>query len=147
MAVKNQEVMDMMRQSNKSKKDVAADIETTPAFEQDETTAPMASPMSTPEPKAGEQEKARLNIMLALDMLQQSIGMFPEKSKEAKTLEEVVRSITMSFGEREADTRQLIPAEILQMIQTLPQAGGASPAQREMAMAPAAGTTAPPLPM
>jgi len=147
MAVKNEEVMNMLKQGGKSKKDSATDIQTTPTFEQNETTAPMASPMSTPEPKAGEQEKARLNIMLALDMLQQSIGMFPEKSKEAKTLEDVVRSITMSFGEREADTRQLIPAEILQMIQTLPQAGGASPAQREMAMAPAAGTTAPPLPM
>ena len=146
MAVKNEEVMDMLKQG-KPKNGAPADAETTPTFEQNETTAPMASPMSTPEPKAGEQEKARLNIMLALDMLQQSMGMFPEKSKEAKTLEDVVRSITMSFGERESDTRQLIPAEILQMIQTLPQAGGASPAQREMAMAPAAGTTAPPLPM
>jgi len=40
-----------------------------------------------------------------------------------------------------------MPAEILQMIQTLPQAGGASPEQRSIAQAPVPGMQQPPLPM
>lgn len=120
---------------------------TPPAFEQEETTAPMASPMSTPEPKRGEEESARLNVMMALDMLQQAIGAFPMDSAETKTIEKVIAEITRRFGEREADTRRLMPSEIIQMIQSLPQAGGATPGQREAMSAPIAGTTAPPLPM
>jgi hypothetical protein len=103
--------------------------------------------MSTPEPAKGEEEKARLNIMMALDMLQSAMGVFQADSKEAKTVEKLVADITRTFGERESETRQLIPSEILQMIQTLPQAGGATPGQRTAAMAPVEGATAPPLPI
>jgi hypothetical protein len=84
---------------------------------------------------------------MALDMLQSAVGAFDAKSEENKTIEKVVAEITRRFGERESDTRQLIPAEILQMIQTLPQAGGATPGQRTAAMAPVEGATSPPLPI
>jgi hypothetical protein len=145
MAVNPQEMMDMLKQGQGATP--SAEAPTPPAFEQEETTAPMASPMSTPEEKKGEQEKARLNIMMALDMLQQSMGAFDPNTPEGKTIEKVVAEITRRFGERESETRQLIPAEILQMIQTLPQAGGATPGQRSAMMAPVAGSSAPPLPM
>jgi hypothetical protein len=85
--------------------------------------------------------------MMALDMLQSAIGAFAPDSEENQTIQKVVADITRRFGEREGDTRQLIPAEILQMIQTLPQAGGATPGQRTAAMAPVEGATAPPLPI
>jgi hypothetical protein len=42
--------------------------------------------MSTPEEKKGEQEKARLNIMMALDMLQSAIGAFAPDSEENSTI-------------------------------------------------------------
>jgi len=143
MAVKTQDMMDLI----KSGQGMGGEPATPPAFEQDEGTAPMASPMSTPEPKRGEEESARLNIMMALDMLQQAMGVFDMNSPEAKTIEGVVAEITRRFGEREADTRRLMPSEIIQMIQSLPQAGGATPGQREAMSAPIAGTTAPPLPI
>lgn len=143
MAVKTQDMMDLI----KSGQGMMGEPETPPAFEQDENTAPMASPMSTPEPKRGEEEAARLNVMMALDMLQQAMGAFQMDSEESKTIEKVVADITRRFGEREADTRRLMPSEIIQMIQSLPQAGGATPGQREAMSAPIAGTTAPPLPM
>ena len=103
--------------------------------------------MSTPEPKRGEEEAARLNVMMALDMLQQAMGVFQMGSEEAKTIEKVIAEITRRFGERESDSRRLMPSEIIQMIQSLPQAGGATPGQREAMSAPIAGTTAPPLPI
>jgi hypothetical protein len=143
MAVEQKDVMAMMRMDQGDD----AMAPTLPPSEQGAATPPMASPMSTPEEKKGEQEKARLNVMMALDMLQSAIGAFAPDSEENQTIQKVVADITRRFGEREGDTRQLIPAEILQMIQTLPQAGGATPGQRTAAMAPVEGATAPPLPI
>jgi hypothetical protein len=40
-----------------------------------------------------------------------------------------------------------MPAEIMNMISSLPQAGGATPEQRVAAQAPVPGTATPPLPM
>ena len=148
MAIESEEMMDMLKaDQGMEDKGMEDESDMEPAFEQDEGTAPMASPMSTPEPKRGEEEAARLNIMMALDMLQQAMGVFPMETPEGKTIEKVVAEITRRFGEREADTRRLMPSEIIQMIQSLPQAGGATPGQREALSAPIAGTTAPPLPM
>lgn len=144
MAVNPKDMLDMIKQSRNGE---GADMPTPPPAEQDALTSPMASPMTTPEPAKGEEEKARLNIMMALDMLQSAMGVFAPDSKESKTVEKLVADITRTFGERESDTRRLIPTEILQMIQTLPQAGGATPGQRTAAMAPVEGATAPPLPI
>ena len=52
-----------------------------------------------------------------------------------------------AFGEMDYKAKELVPAEILQMIQTLPQAGGASAEMRAMAAAPTPGTQSPPLPI
>ena len=144
MAVNPKELMKMIEASQPG---AGADQPTPPPSEQGADTSPMASPMSTPEPKKGDQEQARLNIMMALDMLQQALGIFGVDSQEGKTLERVITDITRRFGERESSTRELMPTEILNLIQNLPQAGGATPGQREALQAPAAGTTAPPLPV
>jgi hypothetical protein len=143
MAIGSKDMLDMIKQGQKAD----ADMPTPPPAEQDAMTAPMASPMSTPEPQNGNQEQARLNIMMALDMLQQALGVFGMESPEGKALERVVTDITKQFGERESKTRELMPAEIINLIQTLPQAGGATPGQRSVMQAPIAGTTAPPLPI
>jgi hypothetical protein len=143
MAVKTQDMMDLM----KADQGMGGEPATPPPFEQEETTAPMASPLSTPEPKRGEEEAARLNIMMALDMMQQALAAFAMGSEESQTIEKVIAEITRRFGERESDSRRLMPSEIIQMIQSLPQAGGATPGQREAMSAPIAGTTAPPLPI
>ena len=125
----------------------AADMPTPPPSEQDAMTAPMSSPMTTPEVPKGNQEQARLNVMMALDMLQQALGTFGEESEEGQTLARVVSDITRRFGEREASTRELMPAEIMNLIQTLPQAGGATPEARAVAQAPVPGTQQPVMPI
>jgi len=112
-----------------------------------EETPPMASPMSTPEPKMGSKEGAMINIQMALDLLQQSLPAIGSDSKEGMELTKVIGSLSKAFGQREAKTRELIPAEIMQMIQSLPQAGGATPEQRVAALAPIPGTQQPPIPM
>ena len=59
----------------------------------------------------------------------------------------ILKTLGSTFGMKEAQTRELVPAEILQMIQTLPQAGGASPEQRVAASAPVPGLQQRPQPM
>lgn len=108
---------------------------------------PMASPMTTPEPKSGNKEGARINVQMAMDLLQQSLPAFGSDSEEGKAILEIMKKMGSTFGMREAQTRELVPAEILQMIQTLPQAGGASPEQRVAASAPIPGLQQQPQPM
>ena len=140
MAVSNQEMMNMLKadQSNQ---------QTPPPAEQGAMTAPMSSPMTTPEPQEGNMEQARLSVMMALDMLQNALTEFGMDSEEGMALQKVVADITREFGERESSTRELMPAEIMNLVQTLPQAGGATPEARAIAQAPVPGTQQPPMPL
>jgi len=113
----------------------------------DSSTPPMASPMSTPEPKMGSKAAANINIQMAMDLLEQSLPALGSESEEGQQIMKSLASLHKMFGKREAKNRELMPAEILQMIQTLPQAGGASPEQRSIAQAPVQGMQQPPLPM
>jgi len=92
-------------------------------------------------------EQARLNVMMALDMLQNALQEFGMESEEGMALQKVVGDLTSKFGERESSTRELMPSEIMNLIQTLPQAGGATPEARAIAQAPVPGTQQPPMPI
>lgn len=108
---------------------------------------PMSSPMSTPEPKKGEEMQGRIDVQLGMGMLMGALPKFPDGSPEAKAIKEVIRQIGSTFGEMDYKAKELAPADIMQMIQTLPQAGGASAEMRAMAAAPTPGTQNPPLPI
>lgn len=143
MAVSNREMMDML----KAEQSGAEMPPVTPPSEQGAETPPMSSPMTTPEPQAGNMEEARLNVMMALDMLQNALQVFGMESEEGEALSEAVEELVSKFGERESETRQLMPAEIMNLVSTLPQAGGATPEARTVAQAPVPGTEQPPLPV
>ena len=111
----------------------------------DSSTPPMASPMSTPEPKMGSKAAANINIQMAMDLLEQSLPALGSESEEGQQIMKSLGSLHKVFGKREAKSREVMPAEILQMIQTLPQAGGATPEQRSISQAPVPGMQQPPL--
>jgi len=100
-------------------------------------TPPMASPMSTPEPRLGTQESARINIGLAMDLLEQSLPGLGSESEEGQKVMAALRSLTGMMGARGGRTDSLKNAEILQMLQSLPQAGGATPEMKAMGGMPA----------
>jgi len=120
---------------------------TPPSSLADAETPPIGSPMSTPEPKEGEKAAARINIQMAMDLLQQSLPALGSDSEEGAAIMKVVKELTKAFGEREAKSKELVPAEIMQLMQTLPQAGGATPEQRVAASAPAPTAPQPTPPM
>lgn len=143
MAVSNKEMMDML----KAEQSGAEMPPVLPPSEQGMETPPMSSPMTTPEPQAGNMEQARLDVMMALDMLQKAMQVFGMESEEGESLSEAIEELVSKFGERESETRQLMPAEIMNLVSSLPQAGGATPEARAVAQAPIPGTEQPVMPL
>ena len=99
-------------------------------------TPPMAAPMSTPEPKTGSREAALINIGMAMDLIEQSIAAIGSDSAEGQKILSALKSLTSVIGERKNSVKELQQSEILQMLQALPQAGGATPESKALAQAP-----------
>jgi len=99
-------------------------------------TPPMASPMSTPEPKTGSREAALINIGMAMDLIEQSIAAIGSDSEEGQKILSALKALTAVVGERKNSVKELQQSEILQMLQALPQAGGATPESKALAQAP-----------
>lgn len=108
-----------------------------PAAQSDAETPPMASPMSTPEPKMGSVEGAKINISMAMDLIEQALPALGSESPEGMKALGVLRQLSGILGGRKEKVKELQNAEIMQMLQNLPQAGGATPEGRAMAAAPA----------
>lgn len=109
-----------------------------------DTPPPMGAPMSTPEPKMGNKEAAKVNISMAMDLLEQSLPAFGSESEEGKAVLNAIRAMTSIIGQKQMKTGELQPTEILQMLQSLPQAGGATPESKAMSQAPMVPGMAPP---
>ena len=158
MAVSAEELMKLIRggaKDGKASMEIEVEEEGTEGEDGEEkkpalsgaSSPPMSSPMSTPEPKKGEEMQGRIDVQLGMGMLMSAMQKFPDGSPEQKAVKEVIGKLGSAFGEMDYKAKELVPAEILQMIQTLPQAGGASAEMRAMAAAPTPGTQNPPLPI
>lgn len=96
----------------------------------------MGAPMSTPEPKMGSREGALITLGMAVDLIEQSLpALGPESEDTAKAMQ-AVRALNGVLGPRKSKTNELQSSEILQMLQSLPQAAGMSPETRAMSGAP-----------
>lgn len=148
MAVAPDKLMEMI----KSQRDSATPSGVPPAPESplpgmsDASSPPMSAPMSTPEPKMGNREGAMVNLSMAMDLLKQSLPAIGADSEEGKKLLSAIRMITGVLGPKQDQASALQSSEILQMLQTLPQAGGATPEGKAMSQAPAIPGMAAPAP-
>lgn len=109
------------------------------ALPSDAETPPTASPMSTPEPKMGSKEAAMINLGMAMDLLEQSLPALGSESEEGQKALRAITVLNGILGARKPKVNQLQQSEILQMLQTLPQAGGAAPEAKAIAQAPIPG--------
>jgi hypothetical protein len=100
-------------------------------------TPPMASPMSTPELKMGSREAALINVGMAMDLIEQSLPAIGTETPDGQKMVAALRSLTGAMGPRRQKVGELQNAEILQLLQNLPQAGGATPEMKAMAGMPA----------
>lgn len=97
---------------------------------------PMPTPMATPQPANGVKENALVNISMALDLIEQALPSLGSESDEGKKALSALSTLTSILGPKKQKAGQLQNAEILQLLQNLPQAGGGSPGSRAIAGGP-----------
>ena len=137
MSVPADKLMELMRGPRSA--GAPAPMPQAPVPMTDAEIPPIAAPMSTPEPKMGSREAAMINIGMALDLIEQSLPALGSDSEEGKKALDAIRVLNGMMGPRKGKTNELQQAEILQMLQSLPQAGGASPEAKAIAQAPIPG--------
>jgi len=109
----------------------------------DAETPPMGAPMSTPEPKMGSKEASMINLGMAQDLLEQALANIGSNTEEGKAVLSAISTLNKVLGPRKNKTNELQQSEIIQMLQSLPQAGGATPESKSIAAAPPPGMTPP----
>ena len=102
----------------------------------DSSTPPMASPMSTPEPKIGNKEGALVNISMAMDLIEQALPSIGSETDEGQKALMALKTLSGILGPRKGNVRDLQQSEIIQMLQNLPKAGGGTPEGQAMSQAP-----------
>jgi len=91
-------------------------------------TAPMGGPMATPQPKMGEQMKAKASIEMAIKVLGMSQAAFEPMGEEAKAVRKALDILAKAFGGTAHDAKDLVPTEIAQLMQGMKPPQGAPPA-------------------
>ena len=92
--------------------------------------------MTTPQSAEGEKQNAMVNVNLAMDLLEQTLPGLGSESEEGQVIVQVLSVLGKKFGHTKQKSQELIPAELMQLMQSLPQAGGMSPEQKAMGGAP-----------
>ncbi|MGA1024624.1 MAG: hypothetical protein ACO3S8_08080 [Aquiluna sp.] len=138
MSVPPDQLMAMMRKSQQGQAQPPSLPEAQPSASVVEAP-PMASPMSTPEPKLGSREGALINLSMALDLIEQSLPAFGADSDESQKILPAIRALNTVIGPRKNQVNDLQQTEILQLLQSLPRAGGMSPEARALSQAPIPG--------
>jgi hypothetical protein len=85
----------------------------------------------------GNREGALVNLGLAIDLIEQSLPALGGDSPEGQKALSALKALSGVIGGKRESTNELKQSEILQMLQTLPQAGGATPEGKALAAAPA----------
>jgi hypothetical protein len=140
MAVSSEELMRLMEEQRGKK--AGSEMPEMEEGEEEEvetedSASPMAAPMSTPEPKMGLKEGAMVNLGLAMDLIKRALPAIGADSEEGKKILSTIKTLSDLTGKNTDGMEELKKSEILQMLQTLPQAGGATPEGKAMAAAPA----------
>jgi hypothetical protein len=92
--------------------------------------SPAAAPMSSPQDKRGVKTAAHTNVHIAANMLEQALPAFGSESPEGMKVLQALKILGSLIGKK--DSSDLVPAEILQMVKGLPQAGGGTAVQKQI---------------
>lgn len=97
---------------------------------------PMTAPMSTPEPKQGNIQHAKVKIGQALDLIEMALPDLGSETPEGQAAVAALRALHKIIGQKRAEVDALQPAEAKSLLQNLPNGGGAQPGVAQMAGAP-----------
>jgi len=86
---------------------------------------PVSAPMSTPQPNDGEKQAAKVKVQQAMDLLEQTLPELGSESEEGAAVLQVLSALSKKFGGAErARSKELMPAEIMNLIASLPRGEG-----------------------
>lgn len=108
------------------------------------SSAPAGSPMTTPQPAQGDKQNAMVNVSIARDLLEQTLPALGSESPEGAAIMKVLSLLTSKFGHTHAKSAELQPAEIQQLVASLPKPGGAGGPPPGAGAPPGPGAGAPP---
>jgi hypothetical protein len=91
---------------------------------------PQASPLSQPQDKRGKETAALTNVQIAISLLEQAISTLGSGSEHGKAVLKALNTLGPLAVKK--DTSDLVPAEIMQMVRSLPQAGGGTDIQKQL---------------
>jgi len=106
----------------------------------DGANAPMGAPMSTDIPKDGDKAAAKNQVTIAMTMLEQALMALGSHSEEGRVVMDSLMKLSKYFHKEE--NNELVPAQLMSMMQAMPQVGGGSPEQLALMKAQSQGAGA-----
>lgn len=103
----------------------------------DPTAAPMAAPMSSEQPREGDKLAARNQVTVAMTMLEQALMAMGSHSEEGRVVMDALMKLSKTFHKENND--ELMPAQLMSMMQSMPQVGGGTPEQMALMQAQSQG--------
>jgi hypothetical protein len=82
--------------------------------------------MMAPQKPNGAQEKAKVDCLLAVKMLERALPPYGSSSKEGKAILDCITKLGKVFGKEEGETSELMPTELKALLQGL-SGPGATP--------------------
>lgn len=86
---------------------------------------PTPSPMSTPQPNDGLKQAGRVDVQIARKKLEESLPKLSSDSDEGKAVLKALSTLSAAFGKTEAKDEELIPAEVLSLLDGIKPGPGA----------------------
>lgn len=77
---------------------------------------PTPSPMSTPQPNDGLKQAGRVDVQIARKKLEESLPKLSSESEEGRAVLKALSTLSAAFGKTEAKDEELIPAEVLSLL-------------------------------
>ena len=93
----------------------------------DAASAPTGAPMSTEQPKDGDKLAAKNQVTVAMSMLEQALLALGSHSEEGRVVMDSLMKLSKYFHKEE--NNELVPAQLMSMMQSMPQVGGGTPEQ------------------
>jgi len=107
---------------------------------------PVSAPMTSPQPNEGEKQQAMAQVQMAIDLLEQTLPPFGSETEEGQTVLNALKTLSGKFASKKDKARGLIPAEIMNLVASLPKGAGAgagAPPPPPGGMPPGAGAPQP----
>lgn len=105
--------------------------------------APVGAPMTTPQPNEGEQQAAAVDISMAMDLMEKSLSSYGTESEQGQAIHKALGALVKSFGKKNDKAKELVPAELMQLMSSLPQGQGGTPEMKGAGAPPAAAAPPP----